>query len=154
MVDKHFRLKKPLDLSSSIGFQGLKILRLTQNHSKHFFGQTRRGSGSAISITSRNFSSSFQKRWGLLYVNVVANGNFQDVSPIDNILDFSIVDLEYTNDKNHTQWDEFHSLPNPYPSIIDIELRDKDFIMNAGPVRQRICIYFGVFFQTNYSKCI
>ena len=135
------------------GFKGLRTRRLTQDHLEHFFEQIRRGSGDAISITPRNFSSSFQKRWGLHYVNVVINGNCENVSSVDKILDFSIVDLAYTKDKDHTQWDEFHSLPNPCASIIDIELRDKHFSSEEMLVLQNNAfIYISGYFYKKLSQ--
>ncbi|KAI8120528.1 hypothetical protein CVS40_8211 [Lucilia cuprina] len=120
-----------LDLRKE-GFDCVQTRRLCQDCLEHFFGQIRKGSGNAKSITSRMFCSSFQRRWGLHYINVVVNGNCEEISPDDLMPDYSVI-LEDSVSAACCN-DEFYSLPNPVLETsdnsedVDMHYHEKEFL--------------------------
>ena len=154
MVDKHFRLKKSMDISLLSRFSGTQNPQVNPGPFRTLFWTNTQRFRQCNKYNTSILLSSFQKRCGLHYVNVVVNGNYEEVSPIDNIIDFSIVDVAYTNDKNHTQLDEFHSLPNPCPSIIDIESIKISALKKCWSCITAHLFIFRDIFLTNYPKWI
>ncbi|KNC32625.1 hypothetical protein FF38_10477 [Lucilia cuprina] len=111
------------------------------NNLKEDLMKIRKGSGNAKSITSRMFCSSFQRRWGLHYINVVVNGNCEEISPDDLMPDYSVI-LEDSVSAACCN-DEFYSLPNPVLETsdnsedVDMHYHEKEFLrvnaFNYGP---------------------